>query len=161
MKNKDFDSFNNDRINALRKRIDELIFLKNSWEKQGKSTKTSNSSYIQTNKNHNLVANGRTSKNEHEFRVNKVAKLLSVGTTRSDIIHFGSSEWGVSQRTVENYIQTARGILKQDFDVDRRQFTAEVLAQYASLQKEARKSGQLTVALGCINSMAKVGQVMS
>ena len=40
MKNKDFDSFNNDRIKALRKRIDELIFLKNSWEKQGKSTKT-------------------------------------------------------------------------------------------------------------------------
>ena len=46
-------------------------------------------------------------------------------------------------------------------DIDRRQFTAEVLAQYASLAKEARKSGQLTVALGCINSMAKVGQVMS
>jgi hypothetical protein len=41
MKNKDFDSFNNDRINALRKRIDELIFLKNSWEKQSKSTKSS------------------------------------------------------------------------------------------------------------------------
>ena len=51
--------------------------------------------------------------------------------------------------------------LKQDFDIDRRQFTAEVLAQYASLAKEARKSGQFTVALGCINSMAKVGQVMS
>ena len=49
----------------------------------------------------------------------------------------------------------------EDFDIDRRQFTAEVLAQYASLAKEARKSGQLTVALGCINSMAKVGQVMS
>ena len=107
------------------------------------------------------MANGRTSKNEHEFRVNKVANLLSVGTVRSEIIHFGSSEWGVSQRTVENYIQTAREILKQDFDVDRRQFTAEVLSQYASLAKEARKSGQLTVALGCINSMAKVGQVMS
>ena len=107
------------------------------------------------------MAKGRTSKSEHEFRVNKVAKLLSVGTTRSDIIHFGSSEWGVSQRTVENYIQTAREILKQDFDIDRRQFTAEVLAQYASLQKEARKGGQLSVALGCINSMAKVAQVMS
>ena len=40
MKNKDFDTFNNDRINALRKRIDELIFLKTSWEKQGKSTKS-------------------------------------------------------------------------------------------------------------------------
>jgi len=107
------------------------------------------------------VSNGRTSKNEHEFRVNKVAKLLSVGTVRSEISQFASNEWGVSQRSIDRYIQEATVILKQDFDIDRRQFTAEVLAQYASLAKEARKSGQLTVALGCINSMAKVGQVMS
>ena len=107
------------------------------------------------------MANGRTSKNEHEFRVNKVAKLMSVGTVRSDILQFAATEWGVSQRSIDRYIQEATVILKQDFDIDRRQFTAEVLAQYASLAKEARKSGQLTVALGCINSMAKVGQVMS
>jgi len=107
------------------------------------------------------VSNGRTSKNEHEFRVNKVAKLMSVGTVRSEISQFASTEWGVAQRTIDRYIQEATVILKQDFDIDRRQFTAEVLAQYASLAKEARKSGQLTVALGCINSMAKVGQVMS
>ena len=107
------------------------------------------------------MANGRTSKNEHEFRVNKVARLMSVGTVRSDILQFATTEWGVTQRTVDSYISDAREILKQDFDIDRRQFTAEVLAQYASLAIEARKSGQLTVALGCINSMAKVGQVMS
>ena len=107
------------------------------------------------------MANGRTSKNEHEFRVNKVARLMSVGTVRSDILQFATTEWGVTQRTVDSYISDAREILKQDFDIDRRQFTAEVLAQYASLAKEARKAGQLTVALGCINSMAKVGQVMS
>ena len=107
------------------------------------------------------MANGRTSKNEHEFRLNKVAKLLSVGTVRSEISQFASTEWGGSQRSIDRYIQEATVILKQDFDIDRRQFTAEVLAQYASLAKEARKSGQLTVALGCINSMAKVGQVMS
>ena len=107
------------------------------------------------------MSNGRTSKNEHEFRVNKVAKLLSVGTVRSEISQFAASVWGVSQRSIDRYIQEATVILKQDFDIDRRQFTAEVLAQYASLAKEARKSGQLTVALGCINSMAKVGQVMS
>ena len=41
MKNKDFNSFNNDRINALRKRIDELIFLKTTWEKQGKNNENS------------------------------------------------------------------------------------------------------------------------
>ena len=82
------------------------------------------------------MSNGRTSKNEHEFRVNKVAKLLSVGTVRSEISQFASTEWGVSQRSIDRYIQEATAILKQDFDIDRRQFTAEVLAQYASLAKE-------------------------
>ena len=105
------------------------------------------------------MSNGRTSKNEHEFRVNKVAKLLSVGSVRSDIHQFAAKEWGVHTRTIDRYIQDAREIVKQDFDIDRRQFTADILSQYASLAKEARKSGQLHVALGCINSMAKVGQV--
>ena len=90
-----------------------------------------------------------------------MANLLSVGTVRSEISHFASTEWAVSQRSIDRYIQEATAILKQDFDIARRQFTAAVLAQYASRAKEARKSGQLTVALGCINSMAKVGQVMS
>tara|TARA_A100001391_G_scaffold188097_1_gene158445 strand:+ start:492 stop:620 length:129 start_codon:yes stop_codon:yes gene_type:complete len=41
MKNKDYDKFNTDRIAAARKRIDELLYLVGSWEKQQKSTKTS------------------------------------------------------------------------------------------------------------------------
>ena len=107
------------------------------------------------------MSRGRTSKTENAFRVNKVTKLLSLGHTRSQIFQFATTEWGVSERTVDNYLADARKILKEDFDIDRRQFTAEVLAQYTTLQEEARKSGQLSVALGCINSMAKVAQVMS
>ena len=42
MKNKDFDSFNNDRILAARKRVIDLLYLIGSWEEQRKSTKTSN-----------------------------------------------------------------------------------------------------------------------
>jgi len=42
MKNKDFNTFNNDRITALKKRIDELIFLKTSWEKQSNDKSNSN-----------------------------------------------------------------------------------------------------------------------
>ena len=36
MKNKDFDSFNNDRILAERKRVIDLLYLIGSWEKQQK-----------------------------------------------------------------------------------------------------------------------------
>tara|TARA_B100000886_G_C20134800_1_gene371468 strand:+ start:176 stop:304 length:129 start_codon:yes stop_codon:yes gene_type:complete len=41
MKNKDFDSFNNDRIANARKRVLDLLYLIGSWEKQQQSTKTS------------------------------------------------------------------------------------------------------------------------
>ena len=34
MKNKDFDSFNNDRILAARKRVNDLLLLIRNWEKQ-------------------------------------------------------------------------------------------------------------------------------
>jgi hypothetical protein len=34
MKNKDFDSFNNDRIANARKRINDLLLLIRNWEKQ-------------------------------------------------------------------------------------------------------------------------------
>ena len=34
MKNKDFDSFNNDRILAARKRVIELLYLIGRWEEQ-------------------------------------------------------------------------------------------------------------------------------
>ncbi|BAQ91959.1 hypothetical protein [uncultured Mediterranean phage uvMED] len=40
MKNKNFNQFNSDRIAAARKRIDDLLFLVGSWEKQQQSTKT-------------------------------------------------------------------------------------------------------------------------
>ena len=32
MKNKDFNTFNNDRIASLRARINDLIYLLNTWE---------------------------------------------------------------------------------------------------------------------------------
>ena len=41
MKNQNFNQFNDDRIAAARKRVLDLLYLIGSWEKQGKSTKTS------------------------------------------------------------------------------------------------------------------------
>ena len=39
MKNKDFDSFNNDRILAARKRVIDLLYLIGSWEDQKQKQK--------------------------------------------------------------------------------------------------------------------------
>ena len=101
----------------------------------------------------------KATQTEKEHRVLRVAALLSRGVTRSEIIKYTAAEWGVKLRQTEQYIADARIILKKDFDIDRRQFTADVLSQLSTLQKEARNNGQLHVALGCINAMAKIAQI--
>ena len=101
----------------------------------------------------------KANQNEKEFRTLRIAALISKGATRSELIRYTANEWGLKERQSDQYIQDARMVLKKDFDIDRRQFTAEVLSQLSTLQKEARNSNQLNVALGCINSMAKIAQI--
>ena len=101
----------------------------------------------------------KASQNEKEFRTLRIAALISKVATRSELMRYTANEWGLKQRQSDQYIQDARMVLKKDFDIDRRQFTAEVLSQLSSLQKEARNNNQLHVALGCINSMAKIAQI--
>ena len=101
----------------------------------------------------------KATQSEKDYRTYRIAALLSRGVTRSEIIKYTAAEWGLKLRQTEQYIQDARIILKKDFDIDRRQFTADILSQLSTLQKEARNNNQLHVALGCINAMAKIAQI--
>lgn len=102
----------------------------------------------------------KSTKVEIDMRVNRVCRLLANGAVRSEIVQYAATEWGVSERQTDEYMARAREILKQDWEIDRRTFTAEILAQLASLQKEARKQGNISCALGCINTAAKITQVL-
>ena len=94
-------------------------------------------------------------------RINKIAKLLATGATRSDCMQFGAKEWGIGTRSVDTLIARARDILRDDWEIDRRTFTAELLSQLATLQQEARLKGHGHIALGCINSAAKLAQLIN
>jgi DNA-directed RNA polymerase sigma subunit (sigma70/sigma32) len=94
-----------------------------------------------------------------ELRINRIARLLANGATRSECVQYAATEWGLKPRQVDNYIQRAREILRADWEIDRKTFVAELLSQLATLQKEARKSNQPHVALGCINTAARIARV--
>ena len=104
---------------------------------------------------------GRETAAENEIRAMRVARMLSNGAVRSEIIQFGSKEWDVSARSVDRYIAKARAILRADWDIDRQQMVAELLAQVMSIQKEARKQQNMNVALGCVNTAARLSQVIT
>lgn len=103
-----------------------------------------------------------TTKTETELRAQKLATIILNGGKRSDCLRFASENWGIGTRQTENYLAKARALISADFNGQKRQqIVAEVLGRYSTLEMQARKSGQLAVALGCIHGAARVSRLIS
>ena len=63
--------------------------------------------------------------------------------------------------TADKYLEIARAEMKADWDMERPQMVADLLSQAATLQMEAREKGHLHIALGAINTAAKLAQIIS
>lgn len=94
-------------------------------------------------------------------RSQKFARIIANGGRRSDCVRYASENWGVGERTVDEYLKLARNELKKDWDMERPQMIADLLAQCSTLQMEARRSGQYHIALGAINTAAKLAHLCS
>ena len=98
---------------------------------------------------------------ETVVRSQKFARIIANGGRRSDCVRYASENWGVGERTVDKYLEIARAELKKDWDMERPQMIADLLAQCSTLQMEARRSGQYHIALGAINTAAKLAHLCS
>tara|TARA_R100000152_G_scaffold7600_1_gene2962 strand:- start:2150 stop:2470 length:321 start_codon:yes stop_codon:yes gene_type:complete len=100
-------------------------------------------------------------KAETIVRAQKFARIIANGGRRSDCVRFAAENWGVGERTVDSYLNLARAELQRDWDIERPQMVADLLSQCSTLQMEARRAGQYHIALGAINTAAKLAQLCS
>jgi hypothetical protein len=107
-----------------------------------------------------MAAKG-TTQAETDQRIKKFAQIIANGGRRSDCIRYASDRWGVTDRTVENYLAAARDQLRADWDLERPQMIADLLSQCSTLQLEARKAKQYHIALGAINTAARLAKLVS
>jgi hypothetical protein len=98
---------------------------------------------------------------ETVVRAQRFARIIANGGRRSDCVRYASENWGVGDRSVDKYLEIARAELKKDWDMERPQMIADLLAQCSTLQMEARRSGQYHIALGAINTAAKLAHLVS
>ena len=118
---------------------------------------------------HRLTRTGKVRKNpapksdsnEKELRVKTFVKMISHGQRRSDCILYATDKWGIASETVDDYLQEARKQLKADWDLERPQMLADLLSQLATIQQQAREKGHLHIALGAVNTAAKLAQLCS
>ena len=103
----------------------------------------------------------RATSAEFELRVRKFAQIIANGGRRSDCVQFAAKNWGVSDRVCSDYLAAARDQLRADWDLERPQMIADLLSQCSTLQLEARKAKQYHIALGAINTAAKLAKLVS
>ena len=107
-----------------------------------------------------MAAKG-TTKAETEQRAQRFARIIANGGRRSDCIRYAVENWGVGEAACWRYLAMARNQLKADWDIERPQMIADLLSQCSTLQIEARRAGQYHIALGAINTAAKLAQLCS
>ena len=98
---------------------------------------------------------------ETVIRSRKLGEIIAKGGRRSDCVRYALENWGVSATTADKYLAIARAEMKADWDMDRPQMVADLLSQAATLQMEAREKGHYHIALGAINTAAKLAQIIS
>jgi len=107
------------------------------------------------------LAADKTTQAEVELRVARCGRIIANGGKRSDCIRFAAENWGVSDRTVDRYLMKVREQFKADWDIERPDMMARILTHYSSIHMEARRTGQLHIALGAVNAMARVAAIVS
>jgi hypothetical protein len=107
------------------------------------------------------VAPKRGPKTETLERSERFARIIANGGRRSDCIRYARENWGVKDDACDLYLRLAREKLKADWDIERPQMVADLLSQCSTLQMEARRAGQYHIALGAINTAAKLAQLCS
>jgi hypothetical protein len=94
-------------------------------------------------------------------RAKRFARIIANGGRRSDCLRYAEENWGVKASSCDRYLKLAREQLKADWDIERPQMIADLLSQCSTLQMEARRAGQYHIALGAINTAAKLAQLCS
>jgi len=101
----------------------------------------------------------RASENEMKYRSDRLFQLIRNGGTRQDCLRFAKQQWDISESSTDRILVRVREMMTKDFDIERAEFLAQLMQQVTSIGMEARRTGQLNIALGACNSLARLAQL--
>ena len=84
----------------------------------------------------------RTTKAEKLRRVNQIRLILSRGGTRSECLDLAATEWGLKPRSADFYIHEANQKIVQDFDIDRKEYAAQLLQVLHRVMEKGTETNQ-------------------
>ena len=88
-------------------------------------------------------------------RVDAIRGSPSRGGTRSECLELAATEWGLKPRSADFYIHEANQQIVQDFDIDRREYTAQLLQVLQVLHRAMEKGKETNQMIAVTTAVAQ------
>ena len=101
----------------------------------------------------------RISKAEKLRRVNEIRQILSRGGTRSECLELAATEWGLKPRSADFYIHEANQQIVEDFDIDRKEYTAQLLQVLHRVMERGTQTNQMGAVTAAVAQAMKLARL--
>ena len=101
----------------------------------------------------------RITKAEKLHRVNQIRLILSRGGTRSECLELAATEWGLKPHSADFYIHEANQQFVQDFDIDRKEVTAQLLQVLHRVMEKGIETNQMGAVTAAVAQAMKLARL--
>ena len=101
----------------------------------------------------------RISKAEKLRRVNEIRQILGRGGTRSECLELAATEWGLKPRSADFYIYEADQQIVQDLDIDRKEYTAQLLQVLHRVMDKGTQTNQMGAVTAAVAQAMKLARL--
>jgi len=98
----------------------------------------------------------RITKAEKLRRVNQIRMVLSHGGTRSECLEIAANEWGLKPRSADHYIHEANQQIVEDFNIDRKEYTAQLLQVLHRVMEKGTQTNQMGAVTAAVAQAMKL-----
>ena len=102
------------------------------------------------------VTVAKCTKRDKQIRLNKIYAMMRDGKSRIQIIEYARTTWNIGHSQVDRYRQEINEEMTREFEVSRKTMTVELADQLTRIVERCMESNQYAVALGAVNSKAKL-----
>ena len=101
----------------------------------------------------------RISRAEKYRRVELIRQLLASGGTRSDCVAMVVNDWGLKPRSADFYIQEANRLIVDAFEIDRKEYTAQLLQVLHRVMEKGTQTNQMGAVTAAVAQAMKLARL--
>ena len=101
----------------------------------------------------------RLSRIQKHLRVERIRQILACGGTRADCLAIAANEWGLKPRSADYYIHEANQQIVEDFNIDRKEYTAQLLQMLHRVMEKGTQTNQMGAVTAAVAQAMKLARL--